>query len=586
MTTTASDQTAAGTARGLLADSVRGRRPAVARLAGWSVVEALPTFLSGLLVAAALDAFVAGDERSGFGWLAVYAVSVVIGSVGARRALDALASLVEPFRDHLVAGAVRGALRRTSRTSAQKASGSVAVLTEQVEIAREAFAAGLMVTQEFVVAVGAAVVGLLVLAPLTALFVGPPLLLALVVFSLAVRRMAHEQARSITADETFAADMTELAIGLRDVAASGAREAVGRRLDESITSHAVATTRIGRLSAVGVLAVAVGSWLPLLLIVGFGPYLIGHGASVGVVVGAATYVLLGLQPALQALVHGVSGAGLWLLVTLRRLSQVVDCRNVESGNDGASPMRSAVPAADAEAVDASLADVTFAYSPWSEPILRNVDLQIPDDDHVAVVGPSGVGKSTLAALLAGTLLPRSGMVRLGGAPTEDLSVERLSALRVLVPQEAYVVADTVRANLEYLGVGARYADVTEAVDRLGARELIERLGGYEAVVEPALLSAADAQLLTLVRAYRAPARLVILDEATCHLDPATEELVERSFADREGTLVVIAHRMSSALRARRIVVLDGSSLQVGTHEELLCRSSQYSDLLGYWTSVT
>jgi ATP-binding cassette subfamily C protein len=110
------------------------------------------------------------------------------------------------------------------------------------------------------------------------------------------------------------------------------------------------------------------------------------------------------------------------------------------------------------------------------------------------------------------------------------------------------------------------------------------LGGYDAELDPATLSAGERQLVTLVRAYVSPARLVILDEASCHLDPAAEAVVEQAFARRPGTLIVIAHRISSALRAQRILVLDGTEVLHGTHEDLLERSALYRDLVGHWRS--
>jgi ATP-binding cassette subfamily C protein len=114
------------------------------------------------------------------------------------------------------------------------------------------------------------------------------------------------------------------------------------------------------------------------------------------------------------------------------------------------------------------------------------------------------------------------------------------------------------------------------------RSLVTRLGGYGAYVDPAAISAGEWQLIALVRAYLSSARLALLDEATCHLDPSAEARAERAFADRPGTLVIIAHRMSSALRARRVLVLDGDRADIGTHDSLLRRSALYRDLAGYW----
>jgi ATP-binding cassette subfamily C protein len=112
--------------------------------------------------------------------------------------------------------------------------------------------------------------------------------------------------------------------------------------------------------------------------------------------------------------------------------------------------------------------------------------------------------------------------------------------------------------------------------------VVDRVGGLAAAVDPATLSAGERQLVALVRAYLSPAPLVILDEATCHLDPAAEARVERAFAERPGTLVVVAHRISSALRARRVLVVDGATPMLGRHDELLVRSATYRDLVGHW----
>jgi ATP-binding cassette subfamily C protein len=114
------------------------------------------------------------------------------------------------------------------------------------------------------------------------------------------------------------------------------------------------------------------------------------------------------------------------------------------------------------------------------------------------------------------------------------------------------------------------------------RALVDRLGGIDAQLDPAALSAGERQLVTLVRAYVSPAWLVILDEASCNLDPATEAAVEQAFARRPGTLIVIAHRISSALRADKVLVLDATEVLHGSHAELVRRSALYRDLVGHW----
>jgi ATP-binding cassette subfamily C protein len=207
---------------------------------------------------------------------------------------------------------------------------------------------------------------------------------------------------------------------------------------------------------------------------------------------------------------------------------------------------------------------------------------VPEGDHLAIVGPSGIGKSTLAGLLCGLLAPDAGTVLIGGVPAAQLPPGRLAGLRVLIPQEAYVFTGTVTENLRYLRPAAPAGEVTAAVTAVGAGALVDRLGGLEAPVSPAQLSAGERQLIALARAYLAPAPVVVLDEATCHLDPAAEQRAEAAFAERGGTLLVIAHRVSSALRARRVLVLDGAGAALGDHQTLLATSPLYRQLLGHW----
>ncbi len=566
---------ATGSARGLIVDSVRRRKRAFRRLAAWSALEALPAFLSGLLVSKALNSFLDSDVRGGLQWLGVFALSVLIGVWGTRRTLSILADVVEPFRDELVTGVVQGAVRRSARPGSSPHTADVAVVTEQVEIVREAYAAALMVVQQFLVVTVSALLGLLALAPVVLLFVLPALLVALALFTVSLRRMADGQAESILADERLALAITTLTGGLRDIMACGGEDSVADATERHIADHARATVALGRLAALGTLAIAIGSWLPMLLILGFGARLVEAGASAGVIVGAATYLTQGLQPALQTLVHGLNGPGLWLMVATRRMVGVLDPAPAEQCEDG--------PPVDM-AGGLSLAEVTFAYSEWADPVILGLDLDVPCGEHLAVIGPSGAGKSTLAGLVTGLLTPQQGHVRLGTVDLRGLPPAALARRRVLIPQEAYVFAGTVRENLGYLNDQVSPSELDRVVDLLGARALVERVGGYDAELDRGRLSAGERQLVTLVRAFVSPAELVVLDEATCHLDPRAEAVVERAFAEREGSLVVIAHRMSSALRADRILLLDGTTITAGTSRDLLASSSLYRDLLGHWDS--
>ena len=551
--------------------ALRRQPRALLRLAFWSLPEALPAVLSGYAIARAVDGgFLAGRPATGLGWLGLLAAAVPIGAYGTRQVYRCLADLVEPFRDDLVRHVVAGTMRRCATAFRPADSGAVSRLTHQVEIVRDTFAGLIMTVRGFVFAVAGALVGLLSLAPVVALLVLPPVLVGLAVFVAALPVMSARQRGYVLADEHLADTAAQAVRGLRDIAACGAEDQVAASVGARVDAQARAERAVAGMAAVRSLSLAVGGWLPLVLVLVAAPWLSRRGVSAGAILGALAYVLHGLQPALHTLVRGLGGGGLRLAVTLDRLLRTGD----------SAPDLAAGPApADPGLV---LRAVTFRYGPHAEPVIADLDLVVGPGDHLAIVGPSGIGKSTLAALLAGALRPQTGEVRLGGVPVARLDPATASRYRVLIPQEAYIFTGTLRDNLTYLRPSVGSTDLDAAVDAVGLRPLVRRLGGYGAQLDPQALAAGERQLIALTRAYLSTAPLALLDEATCHLDPVAEARAERAFADRPGALVVIAHRITSALRTDRILVLDGTGAQLGTHDELLTRSALYRDLVGAW----
>lgn len=568
--------------------ALRDGRRHLARLAGWSVAESLPALLSGLLVARAVDqGFLTGRLATGLFWLAVLVPAVLVGAAATGRTYRALGALVEPFRDELVGRVVRAAVRDATRTGGRPDSAAVARLTHQVEIVRDTFGGLVMVTRGFLFATGAALLGLLALAPMVAALVAAPLAAGLVVFLVALPAMAEHQRGYVLAGEQLGQSAAVALAGHRDVLACGAQERVVADVGARVAAQAAAERTLARMAALRSVSLGLGGWLPLVVLLLAAPWLVRRGLTAGAVLGALIYVSTGLQPALHALVQGVGGGGLRYAVTLERILRTCPVPDDQPVSDPAARIPRPAPqsGATSAAPAVRVSGLTFRYGTRARPVLDHFSLTVADGEHLAVVGPSGVGKSTLAALMAGLVPAQAGTVQLAGTAVATAGPDALARLRVLVPQEAYVFTGSLAENLRYLRPDADDPTLEAALDALGARPLATRLGGLAAPVEPAALSAGERQLIAAVRAWLAPAPLVILDEATCHLDPALEATVEDAFARRAGSLVVIAHRISSAIRARRVLVLDGDHPVVGTHAQLLTRSATYRELVGYWDQL-
>ncbi|MEU0072815.1 ABC transporter ATP-binding protein [Streptomyces sp. NPDC006332] len=575
---------------------LRDRRRVLGRLGGWSVLETGQTFLTGYAPARALDeGFLAGRTETGLGWLAVAGIGVVVGAYGTARVYAAVAALVEPLRDRLVTRVVARGVREAD-------GGALSGLTQQVEIARDTFAGLVMVSRSFLFTTVGALVGLFSLDPLLLLVVGPPLLAGASLFAATLRPLARRQETFLVADEALADGLGTVCPGLRDITATGAEQQIAAGTGDRIDAELRAARSLARWSVLRVASLALGGQLPILLLLAAAPWLLAHGVTTGALVGALAYVTQSLLPALRDLVHGLGTSGSRLVVVLRRL--VRDSSAAPDANSHGRPVPdgpTADPVTDLPVLPApsglpgppgpptppphpalSLTSIAFAYGPHSAPVVEDLDLMLPSGGHLAVVGPSGIGKSTLTALVAGLLTPRRGTIRIHGKPVPGPDA---AALRVLVPQEAYVVTGTLAENLDLFRPDpVPERELLAAAEAVGLLPLLDALGGPSAPVDPAALSAGERQLVALTRAYLSYAPLALLDEATCHLDPVAEERAERAFAARPGgTLVVVAHRISSARRAERVLVMDGRHTAYGTHDELVRRSTPYRELVGGWT---
>lgn len=317
-------------------------------------------------------------------------------------------------------------------------------------------------------------------------------------------------------------------------------------------------------------------------VVGVGGWLVSGGS---VTVGTVTFFVLTLsnlfEPVqqLSQLFNVLQSAGAGLNKLFGLLDTPVDVPEQPGAVD--------LPPAGAVEV----AGVGFAYSAGGPEVLSGVDLTVAPGERLALVGPTGAGKSTLAKLIARLYDPTSGSVRFGGVDLRDARVASLRQRIVVVPQEGFLFAGTIRDNVRIGRPGATDAEVAAALDELGLRERFEALpDGLDTEVRErgSRLSAGEKQLVSLARAALADPAVLVLDEATSSLDPGTEALVEAAMVRlTEGrTVLLIAHRLSTAERADRVAVVDGGRLvEVGPHQELVARGGPYARLYAAWTGA-
>jgi ATP-binding cassette subfamily B protein len=242
--------------------------------------------------------------------------------------------------------------------------------------------------------------------------------------------------------------------------------------------------------------------------------------------------------------------------------------------------------------DICLDDVSFSYRPGeTESVLENVRLTIPFGQRVALVGPTGAGKSTVAKLIARFYDPTEGNVTYGGTDLRDVTFSSLRARIAVVPQEGFLFSGSILDNVRIGHDGASDQDVRDALALIGALDRFDALleGLHTEVRERgSRLSAGERQLVSLARVALADPDVLILDEATSNLDPGTERDVELAMAALMAgrTVIVIAHRLSTAQRADQVAMVDGGHLvEAGPHDELIKRGGRYAALYASWAGA-
>ncbi|MEJ3653626.1 ABC transporter ATP-binding protein [Actinomycetes bacterium KLBMP 9759] len=352
--------------------------------------------------------------------------------------------------------------------------------------------------------------------------------------------------------------------------------------------------RTAMVSRVFVTALSLVSALAQALVYGLGGYLAVTGVLEPGTVVTLALLLTRLYTPMTALANARVDV-MTALVSFERVFEVLDLEPMISERPGARELpdgpvsvrlrdvRFGYPSAERVSL-ASLEDVAVLDQRSNEEVLHGVDLEVGGGKLLALVGSSGAGKSTIAALVPRLYDVDGGAVELAGVDVRDLTFAALRGAVGVVTQDGHLFHDTIRANLRYAAPDATEAELLDALHRARLGELLASLpDGLDTVVGERgyRLSGGERQRLTIARLLLAKPRVVILDEATAHLDSESEAAVQAALVEALSgrTAIVIAHRLSTIRAADTIAVIEhGDVVERGTHDELLAAGGRYADL--------
>ncbi len=555
-------------------------RRGIARAAALVTVQVLALVAGPSLVRYGIDeGLKRGDGAALNRAAALYLVLALLGLVLGRAVIRAVARLGESFLRYLRELVFRRLMRLSMDFFEREKTGRlVARMTSDIDALQELVSQGLvLMVQNVLLFIGTTIV-ILIISWKLALFtlaIVPPVYLASRWFR-RVSNVAYLDVRDRIS--TNMSTLQESLEGIRVVQAFAGEGRATDRFDGTNEAQYNANLRTVSISARYFPAVEFAGIAGTALIIGVGGWFAHDGiVTVGTVAAFVLYLNNLFEPVqqLSQFYNVVQSAG----AALDKLFGLLDTEPSVAERAGAYDLP-------VETGAIEVRDASFAY--LAEPVLTDVTLTIAAGERVALVGPTGAGKSTLAKLLARFYDPREGTITIGGHDLRDLTLRSLRDRMCVVPQEGYLFAGTLRENVR---IGRPEASDAEVDAALGVLGLYDRFAAFPEGLDTEVreggsrLSAGERQLVSLGRAALADPRILVLDEATSNLDPGTEAAVEAALERlMEGrTVIVVAHRLSTAARADHVAVIDeGRLVEYGTHDDLVAADGRYTALFAAW----
>ncbi|WP_214409116.1 peptidase domain-containing ABC transporter [Sphaerisporangium fuscum] len=550
-----------------------GSRPLLGAVVACALVLKMLALVLPVATQQVVDTF-APDRRADV--LPVFA-AVVLGTTvlaGLTSLLRELAVLTLRVRAEAVLGRqlIRHMLRLPLTFFIQRRRGDLLARLGSVSTTREAVTQRLLTLILDAALLTGYLIGLTLLAPGYVLVV---LVMAaahvLLVLRISPRIGAvHQRELSTKAEEQ--SYLTETLEAIVPVKANGVEPRAERHWMRLYDHHRSALLARGRITAtLEALHQSLLTLAPLLLLL-FGLALVlSGGMTLGTALAANTVALAVLAP-----VQSLAGAGQNYPMLRSQIERVYDI--VDAGEEPGGGVRLTSGAASRVEVEG----LVFHYQADAEPVVKDLTFSVPAGSKLGIVGRTGSGKSTIALLVLGLLRPTGGTVRHDGHPLDELDVHDLRSRCGAVLQDLTLFNGTIKDNLTLGREDATDAEVVRAASIAGLHDDVVAMPmGYQTLVGEAgaALSAGQRQRVALARALVHRPRLLILDEATSHLDPETERRVDAALSGLEVTRIVISHRLSAIRDADRILVLDrGRMVAMGRHEELISVAGTYKRL--------